>query len=343
VKRSFFSGESGVSPDIQTAAVCLRAGGLVAFPTETVYGLGADAANAEAARKIFTAKGRPANHPLIVHLARAEDAMDWAADIPEVAFRLADAFWPGPLTLVLKKQTWIPEIITGGQDTIALRVPAHPMALSLLQAFAALPRRAAGAGIAAPSANRFGRVSPTAAAHVREELGGMVEMVLEDTTQAGCHVGIESTILDLTRLGTAGAVILRPGGLAASELAEVLGDLPRPPGGMSAPRVPGALPSHYAPGTPLRALDRAALGAALDAAGQTNRRCGALLCRDISGAPGLHVLRVLSAAPEVYARALYAALRELDRMEFAEILVEMPPDTAEWAAVRDRLFRAAAK
>jgi L-threonylcarbamoyladenylate synthase len=196
-------------PEIERAVALLRRGELVAFPTETVYGLGADAANPAAVARIFAAKGRPADHPLIVHLPAAEHLARWARDIPAEAEKLAAAFWPGPLTLILKRQPQVPNAVTGGQDTVGLRVPSHPLALELLRAFEG--------GIAAPSANRFGRISPTTAAHVREELGERVPLVLDG---GACPVGIESTILDLSR-GV--PVLLRPGAIGPADIARVLG------------------------------------------------------------------------------------------------------------------------
>ena len=195
--------------DIERAGNILRAGGLVAFPTETVYGLGADASNAQAVRRIFTAKGRPTEHPLIVHIGQKKDLCVWASGIPLTAWLLADHFWPGPLTIILQKADWVPEVVTGGLATIGLRMPAHPLAISLLNSF--------GGGIAAPSANRFGRVSPTMASHVREELGDRVDFILDG---GACVVGIESTIVDLS---SGEPAILRPGELRGSLLKRFLG------------------------------------------------------------------------------------------------------------------------
>ncbi|MDR2926485.1 MAG: threonylcarbamoyl-AMP synthase, partial [Azoarcus sp.] len=249
---------------IRQAVEHLLAGELVALPTETVYGLGADAANPEAVARIFAAKGRPASHPLIVHLASAAALAQWAEEIPPGAQDLASAFWPGPLTLILKKQPWVPLAVTGGQASIGLRVPAHPLALALLAAFAAARSPAAG-GIAAPSANRFGRVSPTTAAHVREELGNKVSLILDG---GACEVGIESTIVDFSRPEPE---ILRPGAIRPEDIARVLGVLPRVRGRAagkteeheayeaSVPRVSGSLAAHYAPLTPLKKVKSAAL------------------------------------------------------------------------------------
>ncbi|WP_442770390.1 L-threonylcarbamoyladenylate synthase, partial [Zoogloea ramigera] len=199
--------------DIQRAVQLLRQGELVALPTETVYGLGADALNPDAVAKIFAAKGRPSDHPLIVHLADASQIMTWAREVPKDAIALARAFWPGPLTLILKRDESVPDLVTGGQDTVGLRVPNHPVALELLRAF--------GSGVAAPSANRFGRISPTTAEHVRQELGERVALILDG---GACAVGLESTIVDLSR-GV--PVILRPGAIGADDIARVLGRRPR--------------------------------------------------------------------------------------------------------------------
>ncbi|MGB7502317.1 MAG: L-threonylcarbamoyladenylate synthase, partial [Azonexus sp.] len=204
-----------MTPDFDRAVELLRAGELVAFPTETVYGLGADASNPAAVAKIFAAKGRPADHPLIVHLA-GHDAVDhWAEQVPAVAWELMETFWPGPLTLILKKQAWVPSTVTGGQDTVGLRVPGHPVALELLRRFAAVAGE--HAGIAAPSANRFGRISPTTAAHVQEELGDRISLTLDG---GPCTVGIESTIVDCSG---GEPVVLRPGHISPAHLETVFG------------------------------------------------------------------------------------------------------------------------
>ncbi|HEY5290991.1 MAG TPA: L-threonylcarbamoyladenylate synthase, partial [Burkholderiales bacterium] len=242
--------------EIRRAAAILRAGGLVAFPTETVYGLGADASNPAAVAKIFAAKGRPQDHPVIVHLGSIELLPLWAGEIPAAAHKLAAAFWPGPLTLILKRAAGVSDCVTGGQDTVGLRIPGHPVALELLQAFAGAEGGRAFSGIAAPSANRFGRISPTTAAHVRAELGAAVEWVLDG---GECGVGIESTIVDLSR---GRAVLLRPGQITPAQIAAVLGDEVAQPDA-AAPRVPGAQGSHYAPRTPLHLVAAAELPAKL--------------------------------------------------------------------------------
>jgi len=315
------------------AVVLLTAGELVAFPTETVYGLGADASNADAVAKIFAAKGRPADHPLIVHLPADDWVEHWAQSIPDPAWELMESFWPGPLTLILKKQPWVPDLITGGQQTVGLRVPGHPVALELLRRFS---ERSAPAGVAAPSANRFGRVSPTTATHVAAELGNRVSLVLDG---GACAVGIESTIVDCSRQTP---VILRPGHIAPAHLAEVLGFAPEIETAEGAPRVPGALPAHYAPNTPLRLLTPAELERMLDA----GRRV-ALLAHTSAMAACLDRLpedcrKLLSDDPVVYAHDLYAALRALDSCGAECIALEQTPQTPVWSAINDRLRRALA-
>ena len=301
--------------DLESAATLLRCGEVVAFPTETVYGLGADARNEGAVRRVFALKGRPAEHPVIVHLASAEMLGEWAVYTPDVAYTLAEAFWPGPLTLILERQRWVPDVVTGGQNTVGLRIPSHPVALELLRRF--------GGGVAAPSANRFGRVSPTRAAHVRAEFGNAVPVL----GGGACGVGLESTILDLS--GGAPKV-LRPGAVSAAQLEAVLGEpltTPRP----NAPRVPGSLPSHYAPLTPTFLL-RSAVG--------VSGAHDAVLARRPRAAEAARWL-TLTDDPGAFGRALYAALRELDRPEHARILIEAVPETPAWVVVNDRLGRAA--
>jgi L-threonylcarbamoyladenylate synthase len=318
--------------DFGRAVELLRAGELVAFPTETVYGLGADATNPAAVARIFAAKGRPADHPLIVHLA-GHDAVDrWAEEVPAVAWELMEAFWPGPLTLILKKQAWVPSTVTGGQDTVGLRVPGHPVALELLRRFAA---DGEPGGIAAPSANRFGHISPTTAAHVGEELGDRVALILDG---GPCTVGIESTIVDCSR---GAPVILRPGHISAAHVEVVSGVQPRLVAG-GAPRVPGALEAHYAPQTPLRMVAGERLIDFLGAQRKQGARCGVIGHSQPPQAGVPHLWRLLSADPVAYAHDLYAALRDMDHAGVALIVVEAPPDRPEWTAVTDRLRRAAA-
>ncbi|MBM4219102.1 MAG: threonylcarbamoyl-AMP synthase [Gammaproteobacteria bacterium] len=311
---------------IEEAVALLNAGELVAFPTETVYGLGADAENAFAVARIFAAKGRPASHPLIVHFSNFAAARAWAARVPPAAERLAEAFWPGPLTLVLPKAAAVPAAVTGGQDSVALRAPAHPVARALLAAF--------GRGIAAPSANRYGRISPTCAADVREELGDRVALVLDG---GDCEVGLESTIVAC--LGGR-VTLLRPGAISRSQLEDVVGQVDDPDTG--APRAPGRARSHYAPGTPLALVDANGLARAVDAALARGERV-AVLARAAGFVESDRVTwRRMPEAPAAYARALYAALRALDAAGADRILAETVPPGEAWAAIADRLARASA-
>ncbi len=320
--------------DYVRAVELLRAGELVAFPTETVYGLGADAANPAAVAKIFAAKGRPADHPLIVHLA-GHDAVDhWAEQVPAVAWELMETFWPGPLTLILKKQAWVPSTVTGGQDTVGLRMPGHPVALELLRRFAAVAGE--HAGIAAPSANRFGRISPTTAAHVQEELGERIQLILDG---GPCKVGIESTIVDCSRNEP---VVLRPGHIAPAHLEAVLGRQPAIETASGAPRVSGSLAAHYAPQTPMRLIAGQRLLDYLNAQRHKGDRCGVIGHSQPPQAGMPHLWRMLPADPVGYARDLYAALREMDHAGVSAIVVESLPEEAAWAAVTDRLRRAVA-
>jgi len=320
--------------DYARAVELLRAGELVAFPTETVYGLGADAANPAAVAKIFAAKGRPADHPLIVHLA-GHDAVDhWAEQVPDAAWELMEIFWPGPLTLILKKQAWVPSTVTGGQDTVGLRVPGHPVALELLRRFAALAGE--HAGIAAPSANRFGRISPTSAAHVREELGDRIQLILDG---GPCKVGIESTIVDCSR---GEPVVLRPGHIAPAHLEAVLGRRPAIEIASGAPRVSGSLAAHYAPQTPMRLIASQRLLDYLNAQRHKGDRCGVIGHSQPPQAGMPHLWRMLPADPVGYAHDLYAALREMDHAGVSAIVVEALPEEPAWAAVADRLRRAVA-
>ena len=329
------------TPDLAEAVRLLQAGELVAFPTETVYGLGADAANPEAVAKIFAAKGRPADHPLIVHLPGAGHLERWARDIPEVAWELAEDFWPGPLTLILKRAPEVPYAVTGGQETVGVRVPAHPLALDLLRAFAQAGGGRNGlCGIAAPSANRFGRISPTDAAHVREELGDAVAMILDG---GPCPVGIESTIIDLSHGDGLPPRLLRPGHVTPQQIEAAIGVPPEIPGvGPAAPtpRVSGSLDGHYAPRTPLRLVPGSDLARVLAELQRAGQRCG-LLARTAQTLPAPHSRRQLPSHPEGFARGLYAALRELDQAGNDVILVEEIPAGTAWAAVADRLRRAA--
>ncbi|MGN6108294.1 MAG: L-threonylcarbamoyladenylate synthase [Kofleriaceae bacterium] len=313
--------------DIERAAAVLAAGGLVAFPTETVYGLGADASREHAVARVFAVKGRPRNHPLIVHLAPEARLDDWASDIPEVARALAAAAWPGPLTLILRRGPRVADATTGGAATVGLRVPAHPMAQALLRAF--------GGGIAAPSANRFGAVSPTLAAHVIADLGTEVDYVLDG---GACSVGLESTIVDLSR---GGAVLLRPGGMPREAIEAITGPLGAPDA--AAPAAPGTLPSHYAPRARVIAVEPAEV---LDAVRAHRGRIAVLAPHAaFAGWPELGALGALAhpLPDEVggMARELYAALRDLDAAEVDVVIAALPPAAGLGEAVGDRLRRAA--
>jgi L-threonylcarbamoyladenylate synthase len=310
---------------IEKAAALLNAGELVAFPTETVYGLGGDAGNPAAVARIFAAKGRPASHPLIVHVSNLAAARTWAATFPESAVRLAEAFWPGPLTLVVPKAERVLPAVTGGQPTVALRAPAHPVARALLAAF--------GRGIAAPSANRYGRISPTRADDVREELGDRIAMVLDG---GDCEVGLESTIVACLE---GRVTLLRPGAVSRMQIADVVGIVSAADAG--APRSPGRERSHYAPRTPLAVVDGAELNAAIGRALRRGERLAVLTHAVAPVAPDRITWRLLPAEPSRYGHALYATLRQLDRAGAARILVEAVPATEAWAAVADRLGRAA--
>ncbi|MBA3903862.1 MAG: threonylcarbamoyl-AMP synthase [Rhodocyclaceae bacterium] len=323
-------------PEIEGAVALLRAGELVAFPTETVYGLGADAMSPAAVAKIFAAKGRPADHPLIVHLSAAAHMARWAREVPAEAEKLAAAFWPGPLTLILKRQPQVADAVTGGQDTVGLRVPNHPLALELLAAFAG----ANGGGLAAPSANRFGRISPTTAAHVREELNDAVPLILDG---GPCPVGIESTILDLSR---GKAVLLRPGVIGAADIARIIGHAPEAAApretGSETPRVSGSLDAHYAPRTPLALVSSDGLLFALRSALVAGERIAVLAPTPQAITHDLVAWKQSSADPAAFAHDLYANLRALDALGCARILVQQPPAGEAWLAVNDRLRRAAA-
>jgi L-threonylcarbamoyladenylate synthase len=316
--------------EVKRAAELLRAGELVAFPTETVYGLGADAANPAAVAKIFAAKGRPADHPLIVHLPGLDHLERWARDIPETARVLARAFWPGPLTLILKRQPGVPDAVTGGQDTVGLRIPNHPLALELLREFAG--------GIAAPSANRFGRISPTTAQHVRDDLGAAVAMVLDG---GPCQVGIESTIIDLSGPRT---IVLRPGMLSAIDIGRVLGRVPMSPDDPLAPpavRASGTLEAHYAPRTPLVLMPDDSLPIALRNAIVQKERVAVLATHPAPFEMPQVIWRVAPADPAGFAHDLYANLRALDALGCDRIYVQKPVGQP-WQAIYDRLKRAAA-
>ena len=321
--------------EIAAAAAMLEQGGLVALPTETVYGLGADAENPAAVARIYEAKGRPSDHPVIVHLAPNADVAHWAREIPPEARQLIAAFWPGPLTMILKRADNIPAAVSGGQDTIGLRCPSHPVAIALLSAF-----KNGQGGVAAPSANKFGHVSPTSARHVREEFAAELESGLIGAVLDGgfSDVGIESTIVDLSRLATHGPVLLRPGHIGADAIAAVIGQLPAAPDA-AAPRVSGALDSHYAPRTPVVMQDTDALRETLNRLLNAGRRIALIHYSDDLPLSSAGVQLPLDA--EAYAHTLYATLRNMDLVGADLILVEQPPQDAPWSGVNDRLRRAA--
>ncbi|MDP1524526.1 MAG: L-threonylcarbamoyladenylate synthase [Rhodocyclaceae bacterium] len=319
-----------MNSEVQRAAALLSAGELVAFPTETVYGLGADAANPAAVAKIFAAKGRPADHPLIVHIPDATHLERWAREIPPEAHLLAEKFWPGPLTLILKRHPDVPDAVTGGQDTVGLRIPNHPLALELLQAF--------NGGIAAPSANKFGRISPTTAQHVRDDLGDAVTLILDG---GPCQVGIESTIVDLSGKR---ALLLRPGMLSAIDIGRVLGRVPLSPDDPLAPptvRASGMLEAHYAPRTPLVLMPDDSLPIALRNAIVQKERIAVLATHPAPFEMPQVIWHVAPAEPTGYAHDLYANLRALDALGCDRIYVQKPLGQP-WQAIYDRLKRAAA-
>jgi L-threonylcarbamoyladenylate synthase len=311
--------------DTAKAAEVLRAGGLVAFPTETVYGLGANAEDPAAVARIFSAKGRPPSHPLIVHIGGAEQLGDWAQEVPETARLLAESFWPGPMALVLRRGRRVPYETTGGLETVAVRVPDHPVALELLAAF--------GGGVAAPSANRFGSVSPTTAAHVRAELGDAVDFVLDG---GPCQVGVESTIVDVT--GDVPAV-LRPGGVTREDIEAVLGMSVAVPE-TSRVRVPGQHPSHYAPRARVVLVEPEKVVVEAELAQQQGHRVGVFLPPAFDSVDAHAVVRVPESMA-AYARGLYGFLRELDQQGCDLIIASLPVETGLGLAIANRLRRAA--
>jgi len=310
--------------DIARAAAVLTAGGLVAFPTETVYGLGADASRDDAVARVYAVKGRPRAHPLIVHLAPEAVLDDWAIDVPDVARRLAKALWPGPLTMILKKSARVASAVTGGSDTVGLRVPSHPMARALLRAF--------GGGIAAPSANRFGAVSPTTADHVEADLGDDVDYILDG---GACEVGVESTIVDLSR---GGAVLLRPGGAPREVIEAITGPLAG--ADRDAPAAPGTLASHYAPRAKVIAVSLHDVPATVAAA--SGKLAVIAPASAFAAWPTLPAMaHPLPDDVAGMARDLYAALRDLDAAGVDLIVAALPPEAGLGEAVADRLRRAA--
>ena len=301
------------------AAGYLRAGDLVAFPTETVYGLGADACNSQAVARIYSVKGRPSDHPLIIHISSMDRMGDWASEVPEYAIKLARDFWPGPMTLILKRSELAGDFITGGQDSVGLRVPDHVLALALLEAF----ERAGGKGVAAPSANRFGHVSPTTASAVIEELGGYLskdDLVLDG---GACHVGVESTIIDCT--GAAPAV-LRPGAISVAMIEE--STWLKTTQSDKEIRVSGGLENHYAPIAKVLLCENAVAGQGLIAYSGIKTPEGAIRLASPSD-------------DEEFARIIYSALREADAQRLKEVVVIQPIGMGIAEAIRDRLARAA--
>jgi L-threonylcarbamoyladenylate synthase len=341
------------APDVARAAALLKAGELVAFPTETVYGLGADARNPAAVAKIFAAKGRPADHPVIVHLPAVAHLDRWARDISPAARAVAEKFWPGPLTLILKRHPDVPDCVTGGQDTVGLRIPKHPLALELLRVF--------DSGIAAPSANKFGRISPTTAQHVRDEFSDdqetrraalSVSWPLEGRTpQSGvlgvgpiamildggpCDVGIESTILDMSGERT---TVLRPGMLSGFDIGLFLGRMPAEAVNTNSVKTPGSHLAHYAPRTPLLMTPEDSVAIAVRTALGKQQRIAVLAPFPAPiETPLIIAWQIAPTDADAYARELYARLRALDAVGADLIVVQRPP----WPPVIDRLMRASA-
>lgn len=317
--------------DIQQAVQLLKAGGLVAFPTETVYGLGADARNPQAVKRIFSAKERPFDHPLIVHIANSSQLTEWARDIPPAAYQLADAFWPGPLTLILKKQAHVLDEVTAGQDTVGLRIPRHVIAQQLLSTF--------GDGIVAPSANKFTHISPTSAAHVEQELGTKVDLILDG---GDCEVGLESTIVDMSGDKP---IILRPGMITAESIAQVLAqDVGAKSEETVSVRVPGMHHLHYAPQTKTILIETEALSPFLTRLSPQDGQVALLMHSPAVLPPMQHVhIKRMPQEAAAYAHDLYHQLRLLDNQHFTYILVEAVPPFAEWEAIRDRLTKASSK
>ena len=317
--------------NIRQAADILCSGGLVAFPTETVYGLGADPRNPDAVKKVFAVKGRPLDHPLIVHISSADELENWAVNIPAGAFKLARHFWPGPLTIVLDKHPAVSSLVTGGQQTIAIRAPNHPLTLALLQHF--------GHGIVGPSANSYGRLSPTTAAHVAQDLGGLVDCILDG---GPCAIGIESTIVHFL---DGKAQILRQGNISSIDISNVLGKPMAAANATSSVRVPGSSKAHYAPRKPLfliasDELQQAVASFQQQPQSQPNKY--GYLCWQTAPISTPNATWIKAANdPVAYAKNLYAILHQLDaNPAVATIVVEAPPQLPAWSAVQDRLTRA---
>jgi L-threonylcarbamoyladenylate synthase len=315
---------------LRRAAAELAAGELVAFPTETVYGLGARADDDAAVARIFAAKGRPADHPLIVHVSDVGGARAFAREWPASAQRLAEAFWPGPLTVIVPRRPEMAAAAAGGQASVGLRCPAHPVAQALLAEAAAL----GVAGVAGPSANRFGRISPTTAAHVHEEFGDALSIL----DGGECEAGIESAIVDCSRGAPA---LLRPGVLTRAQLEAVLGQ-PLREAGRDAPRASGTLAAHYAPRAKLRLMSAQELRIALDLLPKSGVNLVAVYFRTVKPDASVRASRAMPDNPVAAAHELFSALRELDGTGATLIWVETPPDAPAWEGVRDRLQRAAA-
>ena len=313
--------------EIDSAVQALRDGELVAFPTETVYGLGANAQNPAAVRRIYQVKGRPLKHPVIVHLDSPRYLHRWVREVPAAATRLAERFWPGPLTMVMPRGPNVHDAVTGGQDTVAIRVPSHPMAQQLLTAF--------GGGIAAPSANRYGRLSPTRAEHVREELGEQVKVILDG---GECQIGLESTIIAFQGPSVR---LLRPGAITAGQIRQAVGEV-LIGADIESPRVPGATTSHYAPTTPMTIVPAGEIDAHAEAQSAGGRRVAVLAQRLPLKAHKYATWINAGRRPEQYGHDLYSNLRTLDKAGCQRILVQDVPEGEGWSAIRDRLLRAAA-
>jgi L-threonylcarbamoyladenylate synthase len=313
--------------ELEAAVDALRDGELVAFPTETVYGLGANASNPAAVRKVFELKGRPPSHPVIVHIDQRKYLKRWVRDVSPAAEKLAEAFWPGPLTLVLPRAEGVHDVVTGGQDTVAIRIPSHPMARQLLDAF--------GGGIAAPSANRFGRLSATRAEHVEDEFGDAVKVILDG---GECQLGLESTIVSC--LGDE-VRLLRPGSITLGQLRNVVGEVVIG-ADKSSPRVPGSTAAHYAPGTPVAIVPGGELDALAANLSEGGQRIAVLAQR--LPLKTYETVTWINAGmrAEAFGHDLYANLRTLDKAGCARILVQEVPSDERWDAVRDRIARAAA-
>ena len=312
--------------EIEAAVDALRDGELVAFPTETVYGLGANASNPAAVRKVYELKGRPPSHPVIVHIDQAKYLRRWVRELTPAAEKLAAAFWPGPLTLVLPRGENVQDVVTGGQDSVAIRIPSHPMARQLLDAF--------GGGIAAPSANRYGRLSATRAEHVEDEFGDAVKVVLDG---GECQVGLESTIVSCLD----GSVrLLRPGAVTLSQLRGVVGEV-QIGADKTSPRVPGSAPAHYAPATPLTIVPGGEIDALAESLSEGGQRI-AVLAQRLPLKTYQYVTWINAGKrAEAFGHDLYANLRTLDKAGCARILVQEVPGDERWDAIRDRLARGA--